>query len=96
MSLYRNSVISQVPINFRHANELRRTSITAVSDPGKGCLTLFIPVTGQASNLALRCRLIACLSCQIVMFQGRGCEKQVELLNDAARDLCPSVRREEP
>lgn len=35
MSLYRNSVISQVPINFRHANELRRTSITAVSEPGE-------------------------------------------------------------
>ena len=34
MSLYRNSVISQVPVNFRHANALRRTSVTALSEPG--------------------------------------------------------------
>ena len=39
MSLYRNSVISQVPVNFRHANALRRESLTRASSPGLGLLT---------------------------------------------------------
>ena len=36
MSLYRSSVISQVPVNFRHANALRRESLTRASSPGLG------------------------------------------------------------
>ena len=50
MSLYRNSVISQVPINFRHANELRRTSITRASEPGEaisGCSVIIHKCPGQ-------------------------------------------------